>query len=208
MLFVGIHECWVITSKGHRFDWISQKKAMSPIPECERIVEPIGVCVLQEQRPRLASIRGLVQPAFIARPRGHHDGRRRVPRLHAAKVQRCAVLVAVRDGALLPVGAAVGGLEYCPTGSAGPGNGAVHRIDPAQAGSRPGVLHLPDFLRFGPDLRRRRGWRLGCGDSCTSYQEQKKTAGVHGWKYSRADCSAAHGALGVGGHFHAMNELL
>jgi hypothetical protein len=87
---------------------------------------------------------------------------------------------------MLPVLAAVGGLEDGAAGATGSGCCAVNRVDAAEAGCRGGVLHLPDFLRLMLRLclywRRRRVWRVSCGKGCGD-EEQTETTELHGWDY-------------------------
>jgi len=146
---------WLVPN-AHSKDGVSQQKPMLPIPESEEVIKPIRIGVLQHQRPSPASIGRLIQPALVARPGGHDDSRFCIPGLHAAKVEGYAVGRCVGNGALRPVRAAVNGLEYRPARPAGPGDCAVHRIDPAQAGGRVRFLHLPGIGC--------RGGGLGCGE--------------------------------------------
>ena len=84
--------------------------------------------------------------------------------------------------------AAVDGLEHRATGAAGPGYGAIHGVDSAQAGGGARLLHLPGRLR--------RGRGLG-GSEGRNNQKRNQAHHLHGTQYRRAPCRSARESMAI-----------
>ncbi len=139
--------------------------------------------LFSKEAPRLAPIRRFIKPALLPRPARHHNRRLRVPRLHSAKIQRSPVRRRIRHRALHPVRPAIRGLQNCAFATAGPRHLPIYRIDAAQAGRCPRLLHLKNLPRGTIRRRRRSRRRLRQTQTTRNAEKQGQPPYTHGWKY-------------------------
>ena len=149
--------------------------------ERESSQNPIFIRIDESKRPCPAPIRRLIQAGSFPRPACHHNRRLRIPRLHAAKIQRCSILLRIRHSALRPMRAAVDGPQHSPARSTCPRHRAAHRINSTQPRRCSRLLHLPDRARRTPHLRPRTNRRTHNHDN-----QPARPSNLHSPQYSSA----------------------